>query len=58
MEYGEIDLAHMLLYQREREFDIHFIGLYWRHVRASFKLRGVYSVSVKITTDLFLIFGL
>ncbi|KAI7816605.1 kinase-like domain-containing protein [Gamsiella multidivaricata] len=32
MEYGEIDLAHMLFNQREQEFDIHFIGLYWRQM--------------------------
>ncbi|KAF9101865.1 Dual-specificity kinase, spindle pole body (SPB) duplication and spindle checkpoint function [Mortierella sp. AM989] len=32
MEYGEIDLAHMLLNQREQPFDIHFIGLYWRQM--------------------------
>ncbi|KAF9955191.1 Dual-specificity kinase, spindle pole body (SPB) duplication and spindle checkpoint function [Modicella reniformis] len=32
MEYGEIDFAHMLLSQREQEFDIHFIGMYWRQM--------------------------
>ncbi|KAI1300844.1 Dual-specificity kinase, spindle pole body (SPB) duplication and spindle checkpoint function [Mortierella claussenii] len=32
MEYGEIDLAQMLLTQREQPFDIHFIGLYWRQM--------------------------
>ncbi|KAF8980539.1 Dual-specificity kinase, spindle pole body (SPB) duplication and spindle checkpoint function [Entomortierella lignicola] len=32
MEYGEIDLAHMLFNQREQPFDIHFIGFYWRQM--------------------------
>ncbi|KAK3816439.1 MAG: Pkinase-domain-containing protein, partial [Benniella sp.] len=32
MEYGEIDLAHMLFNQREQDFDIHFIGTYWRQM--------------------------
>ncbi|KAG0320521.1 Dual-specificity kinase, spindle pole body (SPB) duplication and spindle checkpoint function [Podila horticola] len=32
MEFGEIDLAHLLLNKREEPFDIHFIGLYWRQM--------------------------
>ncbi|KAF9121591.1 Dual-specificity kinase, spindle pole body (SPB) duplication and spindle checkpoint function [Mortierella sp. 14UC] len=32
MEYGEIDLAHMLHAQQSQPFDIHFIGLYWRQM--------------------------
>ncbi|KAG0241385.1 Dual-specificity kinase, spindle pole body (SPB) duplication and spindle checkpoint function [Mortierella sp. GBA43] len=32
MEFGEIDLAHMLISQRLQEFDIHFIGTYWRQM--------------------------
>ncbi|KAG0363555.1 Dual-specificity kinase, spindle pole body (SPB) duplication and spindle checkpoint function [Podila minutissima] len=32
MEFGEIDLAHLLLNKREEQFDIHFIGLYWRQM--------------------------
>ncbi|KAG0286749.1 Dual-specificity kinase, spindle pole body (SPB) duplication and spindle checkpoint function [Linnemannia gamsii] len=32
MEFGEIDLAHMLLNQQSQPFDIHFIGLYWRQM--------------------------
>ncbi|KAG0279013.1 Dual-specificity kinase, spindle pole body (SPB) duplication and spindle checkpoint function, partial [Linnemannia exigua] len=32
MEYGEIDLAHMLYAQQFQPFDIHFIGLYWRQM--------------------------
>ncbi|KAG0034614.1 Dual-specificity kinase, spindle pole body (SPB) duplication and spindle checkpoint function [Podila clonocystis] len=32
MEFGEIDLAHLLLNKREEPFDIHFVGLYWRQM--------------------------
>ncbi|KAF9583997.1 Dual-specificity kinase, spindle pole body (SPB) duplication and spindle checkpoint function [Lunasporangiospora selenospora] len=32
MEYGETDLARMLISQREQPFDIHFVGLYWRQM--------------------------
>lgn len=32
MEFGEIDLAHMLQNQQTQPFDLHFIGLYWRQV--------------------------
>ncbi|KAF8938232.1 Dual-specificity kinase, spindle pole body (SPB) duplication and spindle checkpoint function [Haplosporangium gracile] len=32
MEFGEIDLAHMLQNQQTQPFDLHFIGLYWRQM--------------------------
>lgn len=32
MEYGEIDLAHMLQNQQTQPFDLHFVGLYWRQM--------------------------
>lgn len=37
MEFGEIDLAHMLQNQQTHPFDLHFIGLYWRQVTIRYR---------------------